>query len=91
MTCPDESFYMTQIDVYGFLYSYKAFSEEPSSGAETCSSINEPNLAFSLGDTLEGVQNAPGGGRRMLNASSSPTAAASTATNASTSSTSSAP
>ena len=44
---------MTNIDVFGFLYSFKKFSDKPSDGKETCSNINEPDEEISLARSMQ--------------------------------------
>ena len=59
---------MTQIDVFGFLYSFKKFSDELSNGEETCNKIMNPNVTFSIGYALKDMnENAASTGRRILN------------------------
>ena len=58
---------MTNIDVFGFLYSFKKFSEKPSDGKETCSKINEPDVEISLASAMQQINdNAVSGSRRLL-------------------------
>lgn len=44
---------MTNIDVFGFLYSFKKFSDNPSDGKESCKEIKEPNVDISLKSAMK--------------------------------------